>query len=74
MENPAERESVWILPSGTPNPPTMSDIARGRGQKLMGKHVNTIFDTVIGTVFLALITAAALAAIPLMVVTNSGQP
>jgi Mn2+/Fe2+ NRAMP family transporter len=43
-------------------------------KKLMGKHVNTMFDSVIGTVFLVLITAAAFAAIPLMIMTNSGQP
>jgi manganese transport protein len=43
-------------------------------KKLMGKHVNTTSDSVIGTVFLVLIAAAALAAIPLMIITNSGQP
>jgi manganese transport protein len=43
-------------------------------KKLMGKHVNTTFDSVLGTVFLVVITAAALAAIPLMIMTNSGQP
>lgn len=43
-------------------------------KKLMGKHVNTTFDTIIGAGFLILITAAAIAAIPLMVLTNSGQP
>jgi manganese transport protein len=43
-------------------------------KKLMGKHVNTTFDSVIGTLFLVLITAAALAALPLMIITNSGQP
>jgi Mn2+/Fe2+ NRAMP family transporter len=43
-------------------------------KKLMGKHVNTTFNSVIGAVFLLLIGAAALAASPLMIVTNSGQP
>jgi manganese transport protein len=43
-------------------------------KKLMGKHVNTTFDSVVGIVFFALITVAALAAIPLMIMTNSGQP
>ena len=43
-------------------------------KKLMGKHVNSTFDSVIGTAFLVMITAAALAAIPLMIMTNSGQP
>ena len=43
-------------------------------KKLMGKHVNTKFDTALGMVFLVLITVAAFAAIPLMIVTNSGSP
>ena len=43
-------------------------------KKIMGKHVNSRAVTAIGVVFLALITAAALAAIPLMIVTHSGQP
>lgn len=41
---------------------------------VMGKHVNRKIDTVIGTAFLILITLAAAAAIPLMVVTHSGKP
>jgi hypothetical protein len=40
----------------------------------MGKHVNSRLDTIVGTVILVLITAAAIAAIPLMVVTHSGKP
>jgi manganese transport protein len=43
-------------------------------KNVMGKHVNSKFDTIIGIVFLALITAAAFAAIPLMILTHSGQP
>ncbi|WP_211256330.1 NRAMP family divalent metal transporter [Edaphobacter aggregans] len=43
-------------------------------RKLMGKHVNTRFDTVVGVVFLMLIVLAAAAAIPLMILTHSGQP
>jgi Mn2+/Fe2+ NRAMP family transporter len=43
-------------------------------KNVMGKHVNSKFDTIIGIVFLALITAAASAAIPLMILTHSGQP
>ena len=43
-------------------------------RNVMGKHVNSRFDTVIGTVFLVLITLAAAAAIPLMVVTHFGKP
>jgi manganese transport protein len=40
---------------------------------IMKRHVNSPADTVIGILFLVLITLAALAAIPLMIVTNSGQ-
>jgi Mn2+/Fe2+ NRAMP family transporter len=43
-------------------------------RKVMGKHVNRRFDTVIGTAFLVLIILAAAAAIPLMVVTHFGKP
>jgi manganese transport protein len=43
-------------------------------KKIMGKHVNTRFDTIIGVVFLVLIVFAAAAAIPLMIFTHSGQP
>ena len=43
-------------------------------KNIMGKHVNSKFDTIIGIVFLGLVTAAAIAAIPLMVLTHSGQP
>jgi hypothetical protein len=40
----------------------------------MGEHVNSTFDNILGAVFLVLITIAAIAAIPLMIVTNSGKP
>ena len=43
-------------------------------KNVMGKHVNSRFDTIIGLAFLVLITAAAIAAIPLMIFTHSGQP
>jgi hypothetical protein len=43
-------------------------------KKIMGAHVNNRFDTVVGSIFLVLITAAAAAAIPLMIVTHSGKP
>ena len=43
-------------------------------KNVMGKHVNSRIETIIGIVFLVLITAAAIAAIPLMVLTRSGQP
>jgi manganese transport protein len=43
-------------------------------KKVMGEHANSKLDTIVGIVFLVLITAAALAAIPLMLLTHSGQP
>jgi Mn2+/Fe2+ NRAMP family transporter len=47
-------------------------VAMDRG--VMGEHVNSRVDTVFGAVFLVLIVAAAIAAIPLMIATDSGQP
>lgn len=41
---------------------------------VMGEHVNSKFDTIMGTTFLVLITVAAIAAIPLMLLTHSGKP
>jgi manganese transport protein len=43
-------------------------------KKVMGTHANSRKHTVTGIVFLVLITLAALAAIPLMIVTGSGKP
>jgi manganese transport protein len=43
-------------------------------KKIMGKHVNSRFLTVTGIAFLVLITLAAIAAVPLMIVTHSGKP
>jgi len=40
----------------------------------MKRHVNSRTDTAVGILFLILITMAALAAIPLMILTDSGQP
>jgi len=56
-------------------PLTYYPILRAAADKnVMGKHVNSRADTIIGTVFLIVITIAAVAAIPLMIVTNSGRP
>jgi manganese transport protein len=41
---------------------------------IMKRHVNSRTDTAVGIFFLFLITLAALAAIPLMILTDSGQP
>jgi len=43
-------------------------------RNIMGKHANSRFVTVLGVVFLVLITLAAIGAIPLMTLTNGGQP
>jgi len=43
-------------------------------RNVMGKHVNSKSDTAIGTAFLLLITLAAAAAIPLMLLTHFGKP
>ncbi len=43
-------------------------------RNIMGGHVNSRTDTAVGILFLILITLAALAAIPLMILTDSGQP
>src|SRR3954471_2309492 len=43
-------------------------------KNVMGKHVNSKFDDVIGGIVLILVTISALAAIPLMVLTHSGKP
>ena len=47
-------------------------VAMDRG--VMKRRVNSRTDTAVGIVFLILITIAALAAIPLMILTDSGQP
>jgi manganese transport protein len=43
-------------------------------KKVMGQHVNSRALTITGVTFLIVITIAAIAAIPLMIVTHSGQP
>jgi len=43
-------------------------------KNVMGKHVNGKFDNVIGGIVLVFVIIAALAAIPLMVLTHSGRP
>jgi manganese transport protein len=43
-------------------------------KNIMGKHVNSRTDTIVGAVFLVLIAVAAVAAIPLMIVTHAGRP
>jgi Mn2+/Fe2+ NRAMP family transporter len=56
-------------------PLTYYPILRVAGdQRIMGKHVNSRFNTIAGATFLVLITIAAVAAIPLMILTHSGKP
>lgn len=56
-------------------PFTYYPILRAAGDRaIMGKHVNTTFDTVMGGIFLVLITIAAIAAFPLMILTHGGRP
>ncbi|HUK42636.1 MAG TPA: hypothetical protein VLX11_16390 [Candidatus Acidoferrales bacterium] len=43
-------------------------------RQIMRRHVNSRTDTALGVLFLLLITLAAFAAIPLMILTDSGQP
>jgi Mn2+/Fe2+ NRAMP family transporter len=42
-------------------------------KKAMGKHVNSPVIRVLGWIYLALICAAAIAAVPLMIATHMGQ-
>jgi Mn2+/Fe2+ NRAMP family transporter len=72
---PLELVNISIIFGMVVMPLTYYPILRAASDKnLMGKHVNGKFDTVIGTVFLVLISIAALAAIPLMVLTDAGKP
>jgi Mn2+/Fe2+ NRAMP family transporter len=41
--------------------------------KYMGKHTNGVFSNVLGWTFLTIISAAALAAVPLFFITSGGQ-
>ena len=43
-------------------------------KKIMGPYVNTRTDSIVGILFLVLISAASVASIPLMIVTHSGRP
>ena len=43
-------------------------------KNVMGKYVNGTVNTVVGIIFLVLITIAGAAAIPLMLLTHSGRP
>jgi manganese transport protein len=72
---PLQLVNISIIFGKVVMPLTYYPVLRAAGdKKLMGKHVNPTFDSATGTVLLVLITIAALAASPLMIATNSGQP
>lgn len=72
---PLELVNISIIFGMAIMPLTYYPILRVAADKnVMGKHVNSRFDTVVGSFFLIVITIAAIAAIPLMVVTHSGRP
>ncbi len=72
---PLELVNISIIFGMVIMPLTYYPILRVAADKsLMGKHVNSRVDTIIGIIFLILITLAAAAAIPLMIATHSGQP
>jgi Mn2+/Fe2+ NRAMP family transporter len=56
-------------------PLTYYPILRVAGdRKIMGRYVNSKFDTVVGLIFFVLIALAAVASLPLMILTHAGQP
>jgi len=72
---PLELVDISIVFGMAIMPLTYYPILRVASDKnVMGKHVNNRFDTIAGTIFLIVITLAALAAIPLMIATHSGRP
>lgn len=72
---PLELVNVSIIFGMVVMPLTYYPILRtAADKKIMGKHVNSRAVTATGIAFLVLITLAALAAIPLMIVTHSGRP
>lgn len=72
---PLELVNISIIFGMVIMPLTYYPILRVAADKnIMGRHVNSKVDTVVGTIFLVLITIAAVAAIPLMVLTHSGKP
>lgn len=72
---PLELVDISIVFGMAIMPLTYYPILRVAADKdVMGKHVNNRFDTIVGTIFLVVITVAALAAVPLMIATHSGRP
>jgi len=72
---PLQLVNVSIIFGMAIMPFTYYPILKVAGDKnVMGKHVNSRLDAILGTVFLVLIIVAALAAFPLMILTHSGRP
>jgi Mn2+/Fe2+ NRAMP family transporter len=72
---PLELVDISIIFGMVIMPLTYYPILRVAADKnIMGEHVNSRWLTLVGAAFLVLITLAAVAAIPLMLVTHSGKP
>jgi manganese transport protein len=73
--NPLQLVNISIIFGMAVMPLTYYPILKVAADKdVMGEHVNSRTDTIVGVIFMVLITVAAIAAIPLMIVTDSGQP
>jgi manganese transport protein len=72
---PLQLVNVSVIFGMVVMPLTYYPILRVAADKnVMGDHVNSRMHTIMGGMFLILITVAAAAAIPLMIVTHSGRP
>jgi len=72
---PLQLVNVSVIFGMTIMPLTYYPILKVAADKnIMGKHANNRVVTIIGTIFLVLITVAGVAAAPLMIVTHSGRP
>jgi manganese transport protein len=72
---PLQLVNISIIFGMVVMPFTYYPILRTASDKnVMGNHVNSRFDDFIGGIVLVLVTIAALAAIPLMVLTHLGKP
>jgi manganese transport protein len=72
--NPVQIVEYSVIFAVVVLPLTYYPILRLAGDKArMGEHVNSPLITALGWLYFALVCAAALAAIPLMVITNMGQ-
>jgi Mn2+/Fe2+ NRAMP family transporter len=73
--SPLDLVNVSIIFGMVIMPLTYYPILRVAADKdIMGKHVNSRSLTITGAIFLIAITVAAIAAIPLMIVTHGGRP